>query len=409
MSLEDFHTAVTDGDFAKVKLLLSADSTLVNEVNESGMSPLHQACFRGHVDVVEYLLQNGADVNSKDQKQGYTALMFAAITGNRPLTKLLLQRGARINDTNKIGRTAAQMASFVGNQSVSTVINNFLEEYELEFYTRSTAPTKLRIHTNTARILYDLLLDINFTPVKIIMSLDSHLAGSHPPAVHRDAIIGEWRPVVKVLEDLLERYFVPHQTHEALALKFHLLACCVRKVGEYSEKHGLLDRTKYATSEQAPAGPTVSDLRGLVKEFLNGTDPHGLPGGQERFLRHILPSFPHHESTLWQYVVRQISQVQPGYSPTALSILEYAINGQTPFALSSDELSSQACSTCGDRGNNDSVIIKLCQNCKEVAYCSVNCQRLHWFTHKRYCSILKLHHHACEESQRMAAYKGTVK
>ncbi|TGZ74094.1 hypothetical protein CRM22_001132, partial [Opisthorchis felineus] len=79
----------------------------------SGMSPLHQACFRGHVDVAEYLLQNGADVNSKDQKQGYTALMFAAITGNRPLIKLLLQRGARINDTNKIGRTAAQMASFV--------------------------------------------------------------------------------------------------------------------------------------------------------------------------------------------------------------------------------------------------------------------------------------------------------
>lgn len=92
------------------------------------------ACFRGNLPVVEFLLKYGANVNSSSHKQGYTALMFAGLSGlllylynfvgNIEVVELLLHYGARINDVNSIGRTASQMAAFVGRYSNLPVIIN---------------------------------------------------------------------------------------------------------------------------------------------------------------------------------------------------------------------------------------------------------------------------------------------
>lgn len=109
--------------------------------------------------------------------------------------------------------------------------------------------------------------------------------------------------------------------------------------------------------------------------------------GQEKFLRHALTSFPHPESVLWRHVVSQVGSVEVGVHPTALSTITSAINGFPPMRSSGDVGADSTCSTCGDgpecgRGWQ----LKLCQRCKRAGYCSVVCQRMHWFTHKRYCS-----------------------
>lgn len=118
--------------------------------------------------------------------------------------------------------------------------------------------------------------------------------------------------------------------------------------------------------------------------------------GQESFLRKCLLSFPHTESTLFHQVVTQMSQVEVGESPTGLVILENAISGLSPFArsaktdASSDSTVHEPCATCADLpGYGAEIKPKWCSRCHEVAYCSVNCQKLHWFTHKKYCPILK--------------------
>lgn len=59
-------------------------------------------------------LFQGADVNSGKHEFGYTALHFAALSGNCELCHLLLMAGAKSQTTNSVGRTAAQMAAFVG-------------------------------------------------------------------------------------------------------------------------------------------------------------------------------------------------------------------------------------------------------------------------------------------------------
>lgn len=109
--------------------------------------------------------------------------------------------------------------------------------------------------------------------------------------------------------------------------------------------------------------------------------------GQEKFLRQSLMSFPHRHSTLWQLTVRQISPIKPGMAPTALAVLTQAINGQG-LSMPMGDVSNEPCAACNEPPGF-STVIKLCCNCKEVGYCSVACQRLHWFTHKKYCPILK--------------------
>lgn len=39
-----------------------------------------------------------------------------------------------------------------------------------------------------------------------------------------------------------------------------------------------------------------------------------------------------------------------------------------------------ACATCGEE-----LAIKKCSKCKNTQYCNRNCQRLHWFVHKKEC------------------------
>lgn len=42
------------------------------------------------------------------------------------------------------------------------------------------------------------------------------------------------------------------------------------------------------------------------------------------------------------------------------------------------------CTTCGEKGAD-----KRCSVCKMVMYCDQNCQKTHWFTHKKVCKTLK--------------------
>lgn len=63
-------------------------------------------------------------------------------------------------------------------------------------------------------------------------------------------------------------------------------------------------------------------------------------------------------------------------SPPALSVIKTAINGQRAFA----DNETPSCSTCGEEKAS-----KKCSKCKKVQYCDRECQRLHWFAHKKEC------------------------
>lgn len=114
-----------------------------------GMTPLMHAAYKGRSDMCKLLLQHGADVNCNEHEHGYTALMFAGLSGmpqpalgfrlfgqffiqlytikvchfktvhisdsgKTDITWMMLDTGAETDVVNSVGRTAAQMAAFVG-------------------------------------------------------------------------------------------------------------------------------------------------------------------------------------------------------------------------------------------------------------------------------------------------------
>ncbi|KAF3834469.1 hypothetical protein F7725_025673 [Dissostichus mawsoni] len=116
----------------------------------------------------------------------------------------------------------------------------------------------------------------------------------------------------------------------------------------------------------------------LGPSLLKGRDSDGFPQYQEKFIRDCIRKFPYCEATLLQELVRSIAPVEIGNDPTAFSVLNQAITGQMAF------VDANYCATCGEKGAD-----KRCSLCKAVTYCSLSCQKLHWFAHKKMCRCLQ--------------------
>jgi ankyrin repeat protein len=69
----------------------------VNQRGPLALTPLHIACGRGYVQMVDKLIAAGADVHALDSSMGASALHFAAESGVTDVAQLLLDAGAFIN------------------------------------------------------------------------------------------------------------------------------------------------------------------------------------------------------------------------------------------------------------------------------------------------------------------------
>ena len=82
----------------------------IEATDPGGSTPLIQAAFHGHTDVVQLLLARNANVNAAT-KVGLTALMVAAHNGKADVVPLILDQGADPAAKNNFGQTAYEMAS----------------------------------------------------------------------------------------------------------------------------------------------------------------------------------------------------------------------------------------------------------------------------------------------------------
>ncbi|XP_036371963.1 ankyrin repeat and MYND domain-containing protein 2-like [Megalops cyprinoides] len=342
---------IAAGNVVEASRLLGCRNVRVNCLDEYGMSPLMHAAYKGKADMCRLLLQHGADVNCNQHEHGYTALMFAGLSGKKDITWMMLDAGAETDVVNSVGRTAAQMAAFVGQHDCVTVINNFFSRARLEYYTRPQGlEREPKLPPKLAGPLHRIIMTTNLNPVKMVM-----LVKESPLLVDVDAL----EKCYRVMDLICEQCVKQQDMNEVLAMKMHYISCVLQKCLSFLQEHD-------------------DKLDDLVKSLLKGRDGDGFPQYQEKFIRECIRKFPYCEATLLQQLVRSIAPVEIGNDPTAFSVLTQALSGQMGFT------DAEFCTTCGDKGAD-----KRCSICKMVLYCGQACQKLHWFTHKRVCRILQ--------------------
>ncbi|CAG2162988.1 unnamed protein product [Oppiella nova] len=331
---------ICENNLEEVKQLLNESDVRIDCCDDNGMTGLQHSAYKGNDRICEYLIERGADVNHSQQIQGYTALMFAALGGHESVVSLLLESDANIDAINSVNRNAAQMAAFVGQHSAVAIINNFIRRQDIEYYTRIHGlETEPMITGRLVSPLHALVRQTNIHPIRIGLFLKNNWI-----------LIENGNKMIKVLELICEKQLKDKQ-NEMISMKIHYLAFLLRHSLKHLLKHH--DKDSKQTKEEG-----IKKLELLLKSWLKSRESDGFPVFLEQLLRQSIREYPHHESALFQQLIRTLSTVEIGSEPSAISILSQAINGQKGF---NDE--SLVCGTCGDNKPT-----KRCSQCKQITY-----------------------------------------
>ncbi|XP_014438576.1 ankyrin repeat and MYND domain-containing protein 2 isoform X2 [Tupaia chinensis] len=271
------------GTVQEAGTLLSSKNVCVNCLDENGMTPLMHAAYKGKLDMCKLLLRHGADVNCHQHEHGYTALMFAALSGNKDITWVMLEAGAETDVVNSVGRTAAQMAAFVGQHDCVTIINNFFPRERLDYYTKPQGLDKEpKLPPKLAGPLHKIITTTNLHPVKIVM-----LVNENPLLAEEGAL----NKCYRVMDLICEKCMKQRDMNEVLAMKMHYISCIFQKCISFL-KDG------------------ENKLDTFIKSLLKGRASDGFPVYQEKVIRESIRKFPYCEATLLQQLVRSIAPVE---------------------------------------------------------------------------------------------------
>ncbi|KAH8371879.1 hypothetical protein KR093_009229 [Drosophila rubida] len=349
---------ISKNDTNGFKQLLGQLKGGVNFVDDSGMSILAHASFKGNKEAVQLLLDMGADINLNQHGADYTPLHFAALSGNTHVCRQLLDAGINANCINSVNRTASQMAAFVGNHACVETINNYVSLASLEYSTQLHGQQQ-EPHIPPAQLkgFHSFVTEINLHPVRITLNAQS---------LGLLKLLPNLRQALKLMcEKEMQK---THDINELMAFKYHYLAWIVGEVLRCEEQF------KAQHKDKADDNKGGDFIEVFVKRVLK-ENKLGQLDYVEFTVRECVREFPYRECTVFRQLVTQLGGKD---AAPALVILRNAINGLRGFV---DETSY--CSTCGQEKPD-----KKCSKCKAVQYCDRECQRLHWFMHKKSCPRL---------------------
>ena len=101
-------------NYADVTTKENIDDDIMNDLKESGFTPLHIAASEGYLDMCLMLLEHKADVYVQDNK-GNTPLHLASSRNHLEISRKLLEYNAEVNSQNEDGSTPLLIALSKGN------------------------------------------------------------------------------------------------------------------------------------------------------------------------------------------------------------------------------------------------------------------------------------------------------
>ncbi|KAL3312645.1 hypothetical protein Ciccas_008761 [Cichlidogyrus casuarinus] len=257
------HKCIKDNDITRLKSLISTGETDIESPDETGTTLLSASAYHGNLDLAKFLVSCGAEINCYTHKDGYTPLFFASIGGHLAIIEFLLERGARIQDQNRLNRTAADIAGFIGNHKVVALLNSYISLTELLKYTKPNGINKVvRLPPSLLHIFHRILVDLNFSPVRVLRTLAHNYQYGKEPT-----LLGNAESLAKqVIDDLVREHFDPHNNVECIAIKLHLIAETFR-----------LAHTQLMHIQPRKENELLWPLTNLVKKLLRSGNEHGIP------------------------------------------------------------------------------------------------------------------------------------
>nr|CAG4650154.1 EOG090X06BA [Sida crystallina] len=352
---ESLVAKIVANDAVGLQELMKTHNIKTNSEDGSGMTLLQHASFKGKLEMCQLLIDLGSDPNGGHHEHKYSALHFAALSGNADVCQLVLQHGCKMDSLNSVGRTAAQMAAFVGNHHCVSIINNFIPREDIDHFTRIAGSRKEPLlPPASAPAVHRLVMQVNLHPVRVVLT------------IQKLPLIWENLSKVKeVLGQLSEGQMKRgKEANEILSLKYHYLHFLV----------AMLDKEKQKKNEASLSEMTVHYAKLLLKQ----RSSDGFPEYMDNFVRESVKTFPFKDTTVFRQLLTNLSKTkQDPQSPLAISLLNSCINGQRGFQ------EDDPCPTCGQ----EKAAMK-CSQCKAVRYCDRECQKLHWPLHKKECHVL---------------------
>lgn len=368
---ESIFEALNNKDSEKLLSIIKENNNVnLDCVDADGLTPLQICCHRGDFKLASILLDEGAKVDYSFRHDGYTPLMFASIGGRAELVKLLLQHGADTKIQNCVRRTASDMAGFVGQEHVSAMIScwiPFKDSIEPYTITRELEDKPRLSSKQLGLLLHEFVVYPSLHPVRLISFLTNAID-----------LVREAEPVCYVLENLSSKSFKPPINDDALSMKYHylfyLVDYCNKAIKAKSSKapEELSDDPEYCKKV------LESIIRRLIKREKD-EKPLKLGSALDKFITDCLMKFPYTQTSVFKAMTFAFSKCQSinAERSPSLAILVQSISNWGPRQTG---VKIESCAVCEDGYN-----LKKCSKCKAILYCSLQCQRLDWFQHKRVC------------------------
>lgn len=151
---QQLRSAIETGDLVQLRQIL-VDSSMINFVDEHGVTPLLHAVCQYQPAVVQLLIQHGADVNAV-RSDGFTALLLAAFFGQKDILQALLESGADVKVTTRFGTCAQTWATARGFYDIAQYLQQQQDKRKQKFVRPLTSdehvPKRLGSHLDWSKV-----------------------------------------------------------------------------------------------------------------------------------------------------------------------------------------------------------------------------------------------------------------